>query len=334
MLRLAAGLVCEGAGRRLRRTVRGEPRVVAGIPGAVPPLSEIGLDHMVRHLIQAGVAVATFLAMMVSSIAVAAAEETDAVFTPPKRYYLSLGDSIAYGFQTDKAVAGLPPQAFDTGFVDVFSDRLRTLRPGNTKVNYACPGESTRSYRSPCIWKTSGHALHDDYSGSQADAALAFLRAHRGQVSPITVALNGNDATEFVRSCPPGDLACITNSAPAAIAAYQARLKGIVAQLRSAAPDAEIILTGSYNPNVGAFAVSDPLFIAFNAAEAAVATDTRATFANPFPVFNPQGDQSAETAAICELTLICTQGDTHPSDAGYRAIAGVVWTASGYSRLS
>ena len=71
-----------------------------------------------------------------------------------------------------------------------------------------------------------------------------------------------------------------------------------------------------------------------NSTMAAVATDTRAIFANPFPVFNPQGDQSAETAAICELTLICTQGDTHPSDAGYRAIAGVVWTASGYSRLS
>ncbi len=288
---------------------------------------------MVRHLIQGAVAIATFLAMLVSPIAVAAAEDTDAVFTPPKRYYLALGDSIAYGFQTDKAEAGLPPDAFDTGFVDVFSDRLRTLRPGNTEVNYACPGESTRSYRSPCIWKTSGHALHEDYSGSQADAALAFLRAHRGQVSPITVALNGTDATEFVRSCPPGDLACITNGAPAAIAAYQTRLKGIVAQLRSAAPDAEIILTGSYNPNVGAFAVSDPLFIALNAAEAAVATDTRALFADPFPVFNPQGDQSVETAAICELTLICTQGDTHPSDAGYRAIAGVVWTASGYSKL-
>ena len=192
MIRFAARLACEGAVRRLRRAVRCEPRVIAGIPGAVPTLSESELEHMVRHLIQAAVALATFLAMLVSSIAVAAAEETDAVFTPPKRYYLSLGDSIAYGFQTDKAEAGLPPEAFDTGFVDLFSDRLRTLRPGNTTVNYSCPGESTRSYRSPCIWKTSGHALHDDYSGSQADAALAFLRAHRGQVSPITVSLNGN----------------------------------------------------------------------------------------------------------------------------------------------
>jgi len=288
---------------------------------------------MVGHLIQGAIAIATFLAMLVSSIA-AAAEDTDAVFTPPKRYYLALGDSIAYGFQTDKAEAGLPPDAFDTGFVNLFSDRLQTLRPGNTTVNYSCPGESTRSYRSPCIWKASGHALHDDYSGSQADAALAFLRAHRGQVSPITVSLNGNDATEFVRSCPPGDLACIANGAPAAIAAYQTRMTNIVRQLRSAAPDAEIILSGSYNTNVGAFAVSDPLFIALNAAEAAVATDTHALFANPFPVFNPQGDQSVETAAICALTLVCTRGDTHPSDAGYRAIAGVVWTASGYSKLT
>ena len=104
---------------------------------------------MVRHLIQGAVALATFLAMLVSSIAVAAAEDTDAVFTPPKRYYLALGDSIGYGFQTDKAEAGLPPEAFDTGFVDLFSDRLRTLRPGNTTVNYSCPGESTRPLPNP-----------------------------------------------------------------------------------------------------------------------------------------------------------------------------------------
>ena len=85
MIRFAAWLACEGAGRRLRRAVRYEPRVVAGIPGAVPTLSESELEHTVRHLIRAAVAVAMFLAMMLSSIAAAAAaEETDAVFTPPK----------------------------------------------------------------------------------------------------------------------------------------------------------------------------------------------------------------------------------------------------------
>jgi lysophospholipase L1-like esterase len=252
---------------------------------------------------------------------------------PPKGYYLALGDSIGYGFQDSKALAGLPPEAFNTGYVDVFAARLRQLRPGITTVNYSCPGESTTSFLLPCIWKASGHALHNDYAGSQLDAALAFLAAHRGQVSPVTVSLNGNDINAFLQSCPPGDLACIQHGAPAAIAAYQARLTSILWQLRASAPDAEIIVVGAYDPNVGAFAFADPLFTQVNQAQQAAAATVRARFADPFPVFNPQGDNTAETAAICTLTLLCTAGDTHPSDAGYRALADVVWAASGYATL-
>lgn len=293
--------------------------------------SENELVSMVGRLVRRVIAVATLLALLISPTAAAAGPPPH--FGPPKRYYLALGDSIAYGFQKAKVDAGLPPTSFNSGFVDVFAARLRALRPRITTVNYSCPGESTRSYRAACVWKASGHGLHDDYSGSQAKAALAFLRAHRGQVSPITVSLNGNDATDFVQSCPVGDLACIANGAPAAIAAYQARLTSIVAELRSAAPDAEIILTGSYNANVGAFAFTDPIYLALNAAESAVAKAAGARLADPFPVFNPQRDPAAEQAAICRLTLVCTRGDAHPSDAGYQALAGVVWTASGYSRL-
>jgi len=62
-------------------------------------------------------------------------------------------------------------------------------------------------------------------------------------------------------------------------------------------------------------------------------TASRARFADLFTVFNPQGDPEAETAAICTLTLLCTEGDGHPSDVGYRAIAEVVFEASGYGRL-
>ncbi len=250
--------------------------------------------------------------------------------TPPRRYYLALGDSIAYGFQTQKALAGLPPEAFDTGFVDVFGARLRRLRPSLVTVNYSCPGESTTSVREPCVWKASGHALHDDYDGPQLAAAVAFLKAHRGRVSPISLSLNGNDVDAFVQSCPPGDTDCIERGAPAAVAAYRQRLRAIVLKLRRAAPDAEIILTGSYDPDVGAFPIADPLFASVNSAESHVAARARAKFADPFPVFNPQGDLAAETTAICTLTLVCTQQDSHPSDAGYQALADVVWAASGY----
>ncbi len=193
------------------------------------------------------------------------------------------------------------------------------------------PGESTTSFLQPCIWKTSGHALHSDYPGSQLDAALGFLAGHRGKVSPITLSLNGNDINAFLQTCPPGDPACIHAGAPAAIAAYQARLTSILRHLHAAAPDAEIIVVGAYDPNIGAFAFADPLFTQLNQAQRAAAATVRAQFADPFPVFNPQGGTAAEATAICTLTLLCSQGDGHPSDAGYRALADVVWAASGYA---
>lgn len=92
-------------------------------------------------------------------------------------------------------------------------------------------------------------------------------------------------------------------------------------------------MVGAYDPNVGAFAFADPLFSKLNQAQQAAAAAVRARFSNPFPVFNPQGDPTAETTAICALTLLCSQGDGHPSDAGYRAVAGIVWAASGYVSL-
>jgi len=88
-----------------------------------------------------------------------------------------------------------------------------------------------------------------------------------------------------------------------------------------------------YDPDVGQFSFADPLFSALNNAESTAAATVGARFANPFPVFNPHGDEAAETTAICTLTLVCTQHDSHPSDAGYRALADLVWSASGYHRL-
>jgi lysophospholipase L1-like esterase len=295
-----------------------------------PPAGEPDREGMMRYLVRGGCAVLAMLGLVPT--AAAAAPCPGPVFDPPKRYYLALGDSIGYGFQTHKALAGLGPEAFDTGYVDLFADRLRDVRPRVTVVNYSCPGESTTSFRVSCVWKDTGHRLHDDYSGAQLDAALAFLRAHPGQVSPITLSLNGNDITAFVQACA-FDLQCILREAPAAVARYAARMGAILTQLRAAAPSAEIIVVGAYDPNVGAFAVADPLFTSVNAAQSSAAAAARARFADPFPAFNPQGDEAAETAAICALTLICTRNDAHPSDDGYRTLAELVWRASGYAVL-
>jgi lysophospholipase L1-like esterase len=254
------------------------------------------------------------------------------VYQVPQAYYLALGDSIAYGFQPAKASAGLPPSRFNTGYVDVFAARMRALAPKLRVVNYGCPGESTRSFiAGGCSGRGDVRGLHDAFTGSQLGAAVAFLRAHRGRVGPITLTLWGADVfDEFAPACK-GDLGCIRAHASAGLARFGSRLATIVGRLRAAAPDAEIILTGAWNFDVEHLAQSDPLFRSVDAAIARAAASGKARVAKMFSVFDPAGK---EKARICALTFICSKGDPHPTDAGYRAMAGAFLAASAYARNS
>jgi len=114
-------------------------------------------------------------------------------------------------------------------------------------------------------------------------------------------------------------------NAPGFIAGFAERISSILRQLRSAAPDAEIIVTGAWDSYATMLAFADPLFRAVNKAMSETAAVNRATFADPFRVFDPQGDLPAEVQTLCRLTLLCTQNDSHPSDAGYQALADVVF---------
>jgi len=249
----------------------------------------------------------------------------------PKQYYLALGDSITYGYQAYKHAAGLPPSAFNTGYVDVFAEHLREIQPGITVVNYGCPGESTRSFlKGPCLWTEFGEQLHDSFTGRQLDAALSFLRAHPGEVSPITVTLWGNNVREFSAECQ-GDTTCIENGAFKFIDDLSKDLAKILRALRKEAPDADIIVTGSWDSFIDALEFADPLFQLLNASMAAAAGAEQAQFADPFPLFNPQGDLQREMANLCALLLLCgAQSDSHPSDLGYQVLGDFVWNVSGY----
>jgi lysophospholipase L1-like esterase len=244
----------------------------------------------------------------------------------PKSYYLALGDSIAYGIQP--ANVNLPPSSAH-GYVDLVAARLRKLAPKIRVVNYGCPGESTKTFTAGgCPWLADGRKLHVPFHGTQLAAAIAFLRAHPGQVSPITVTLGGNDINEVADVCK-GDLACIKARAPAALRQFRTRLSGILEPIRSAAPQAEIVLTGLYNFNADDLRGTDPIFRSINGTIAAVTRRLGAHYASLFAVFNPQG--ARERARVCAFTFICSQvEDPHPTDAGYRAIADAVWRATRY----
>ena len=255
---------------------------------------------------------------------------TERLSTSPQGYYLALGDSVAYGFQPS-ASKGTPPSAFDTGYVDVFAARLRALAPKIRVVNYSCPGESTRTFiAGGCSGRHDVKGLHDPYKGAQLKAAVAFLRAHPGEVSPITLTLWGNDLGETIDACK-GKFACVQTRAPRTITSG---LTSILRQLRAAAPKAKIIVTGTWNPEVGNFKQTDPLYRSIGTTIARTAKTVNAGFADTFPTFNPQGNPAREKERICALTFACSKfkGDPHPTDAGYRAIAAAVWDASGYPR--
>lgn len=261
-------------------------------------------------------------------VALALGATASATLRPPGEYYLALGDSIAYGIQPGKVNAGLPPSGFDTGYVDVVAARLRARAPSQQVVNYGCPGESTRSFvAGGCPWLAESRKLHDPFRGSQLAAALAFLRAHPGQVSPVTLSLWGNDYVELWDVCK-GDFACVQKRVPRARAQFAARLAAIVRRLRAAAPDADIVVTGIWNFDVANLPTTDPLIRSYDAAIRTVAAREGARFADVFPAFNPQGNPAREKARVCSLTFACAQDDPHPTDKGYKAIAAAVLAAA------
>ena len=266
--------------------------------------------------------VAALLAVSAGSTAAAASSGNH--FNPPKHFYLALGDSLAWGFQ--------PTGDFTHGYVADFSAMLTGVRPQITTVNYACPGETTSTFLT--IHCTSAGQPHDTYAGSQLSAALAFLKAHRGEVSPITVDVGGNDlATLYGCLFQPDPVSCIQGGLPGVLGTVQANLRQILSALRAAAPNTEIIVMQYYNPTAVTIPSAAPLtnaaLLALNDTIASVARAHGARLADAFPAFNV-----ASEPGLCALASFCQfLGDIHPTTLGYSVIAGLFWDASGYSRL-
>jgi lysophospholipase L1-like esterase len=265
----------------------------------------------------------------------AASAQAPPRFNPPKAYYLSLGDSLGFGLQLDKLFALLDagtytPDAFNTGYTDDFAAQMRQIRPDQQVENLSCGGETTDTMINGGCFFTSpegfGLPIHVNYSGAQLDAAVAFLRSHRGQVSPITVSIGGNDAAGVISDQCNFDPSCIAQSGLKQH--LSDNLDYILGALRSAAPDTEIVVVAVYNTATITNPSSDDLWnqnYVQVASEAAARYHAR--FANGFDAIHT-ADQ------ICQLTFVCTSGDAHPTDAGYQVLANLIWSVSGYDRLT
>ncbi|MCQ4080037.1 SGNH/GDSL hydrolase family protein [Streptomyces sp. RB6PN25] len=291
------------------------------------------------RLAMGAVASATLLAASLTTGTAAASPVAAAPHPARPHYYLSLGDSLAAGYQPD-ARGNVP----GVSYTDQLYARLKQRDPSLVHVQLGCSGETTTTMIDGGICSYPGAA-------SQLAAATSFLRHHRGQVTTVTLDIGANDVDGCFASGSI-DAGCVAKG----LGEVATDLPRITRELRAAgAAFPRYVGMTYYDPFLAAWlegsagqrdaALSVPLADTFNGVIAAamrlhgfrVADVSGAFSTNEFtptvavPGFGPLPKNVAE---ICLLTWMCTPyEDIHANRAGHAVIAGVFDdTLAGYRR--
>ncbi len=237
----------------------------------------------------------------------------------PKAYDLGLGDSLAFGYQEN----------FDwsNGYVQDYYANLH-WHGVTTLTNYGCNGESSTSMiLGGCPYS---YLLHDYYIVPQLKAAAAFLQAHPGQVSPVTLDIGANDVIP--------DIDASTCTVAAKWTTDLATLKSnlntvILPQLVSALTvngrrTGDLILMNYYNPYAKACPQDLNYILDLNST---IANAARAFNLPVADVFSAFGGKAHMADTICSYSWICNANpDIHPTDLGYQVIANTFIRTTGY----
>jgi lysophospholipase L1-like esterase len=266
---------------------------------------------------------AAILGCLVALIACSAPEEPNPPYDrTPREYTLALGNSLVFGLQPGKDATDAG--SFNSGLATVFVARLNATRqhPPATEINLACPGETTESFvNGGCFWTDrAGFPLHRSYQSSQLAAAEDFLGRHPGQINPILLSLGINEVfLRYLVDCNL-DVSCAEEGLPGAADRVAANYQVMLSRLRAQAPDAMILLLVEYQIPRGPAVLNAALEEIYRRVRTAGRTHG-AILVEADPIV--QSD-------LCGYTFTCTDGDLHPTDAGYRALAEALWEASGF----
>lgn len=267
----------------------------------------------------------TAVTVLLSTPALAADATTASSDT---NYYVSLGDSLASGYQPDVAK--------DTriAYTDRLYAQLKKSDPGLKHIRLGCTGETTQSL-------IKGGVCHYPNAGSQLDAALQAMAQHHGKVAYVTLSVGANDIQACVSATGTLDGACLGRTSRS----MGQNLARITAALHKAGTK-NTRFAGStyYNPFLAAWSLgapgqkaarsSAPLIKAGNAGIAQVYRSTGFTVADvagafSSDAFTPEvnapgaGKVPENVAKICRLTWACTpKTDPHPNASGHKVIAG------------
>jgi lysophospholipase L1-like esterase len=231
------------------------------------------------------------------------------------RYYLALGTSLSVGIQPDNNGEDQPT---DEGYADQLQAALRATMPQLRLVKLGCPAETSTTM--------IAGGLCPYPHRSQLAEAEAFLLAHRGAVSLVTLDIGAND----VQPC--GSLTGIDRGCLAqGFSDVGTNLGRILRALRdTAGPEVPIVAMNYYNPFLAAWLLNTDDSRALAAESAVVATLFNALLGGIYTAFEvPVADVAGafhstdftpiapnlplNVALICEWTWMCAPPPVGPN---------------------
>ncbi|HTI14851.1 MAG TPA: SGNH/GDSL hydrolase family protein [Dictyobacter sp.] len=265
------------------------------------------------------VALSCTLMLFLSSVSTLFAQSHQVI--GPKAYYLALGDSLAFGYQ--------PDANFVHGYVNDFSANLKA-HGGKDTGNLACPGEtSVTMINGGCPYPL---LRKYPYIGSQLNAALKYLSAHRGKVSPVTLDIGANDIIPAIdlKTC-----SIDTTAFNASLDTLDTNLRQtILPQLRSALTingqlASDFFLMNYYNPYANQCPATESYVQTLNSHLAADLGS--AQFGSMVDVFSAFDSGHSPNPHLCTFTWMCSAfHDIHAKNGGYSVIASAFEQVAGY----
>lgn len=255
-----------------------------------------------------------------------------------QQLYVSLGDSYSVGYQPTSPTEGAPTTH---GFANQLLPLAKAKGYDFRLVNFGCGGATTESILQTPGCEPKSRAIGGPvYTQTQADAAVAYIKAHRKQMGLITVSISGNDVTACAQAA--DAVSCVGQ----ATGQIKSNVSGLAKRLRAAAGP-KVPIVGTTYPDVilGDWVLGNPSLaqvsvVAFQqlinpalkesyaAGKAGFVDVTAATGAytplDQTTELAPYGTIPVAVAKVCELTYFCQWSNIHARTPGYGVIAELI----------
>ena len=238
----------------------------------------------------------------------------------PKSYYLALGDSLAFGYQPDLDWSHSYPQQWYSN--DLSKKHVKSF------TNYGCNGETSATFiNGGCPY---AYALHNYYIGSQLNAALSFIKAHPGAVSPVSLDIGANDLLPDINA----STCTVSSTWSTDLANLDSRLTGTILPDLTAAltvngsRTGDLVMMNYYDPYQN-LCPNDLSYV--QTLNQHLANDAAQFNVPVSDVFTAFGGATIPNPNICTDTWMCSAyQNIHATTTGYGVIANTFAATIGY----